>query len=202
MKLYMQADSGPGPEVVLADTGCWRSLDLESLFQTCFLASHNTCLRGGAPEPLYQPATSDEPARILYRDDYFRSALHEVAHWCVAGDARRQLPDYGYWYTPDGRDAAQQREFEKVEVLPQALELIFCAACRHPFSVSADNLEGTDDRSSAFDQAVQARARQLLKQGLPPRPAIWTLSLAKAYRNAHAIDLEWLLEVCPPPPHM
>ena len=142
-----------------------RAQDLEALFAQTFAAQYNTVLCGGAEEPLYQPGA---PHRIVYTRDYFRSALHEVAHWCVAGEKRRQLPDYGYWYAPDGRDAAQQRAFEQVEVRPQALELLFCEACGHPFSVSLDNLEGLSgvlgesgeaaSRSDAFARAVASQA--------------------------------------------
>ncbi len=50
----------------------------------------------------------------------FASALHEISHWCIAGKARRELVDFGYWYCPDGRDAMTQSQFEDVEVKPQA----------------------------------------------------------------------------------
>ena len=32
--------------------------------------------------PYYEPGT---PSVIYFREDFDRSALHEVAHWCVAG---------------------------------------------------------------------------------------------------------------------
>ena len=83
------------------------SRQLMCLFNREFALSDKTILIGGATEPYYQPGS---PHRIYFRADYVRSALHEVAHWCVAGRRRRQLPDYGYWYSPDGRDAEQQQE--------------------------------------------------------------------------------------------
>ncbi len=43
------------------------------------------------------------------RTDFFASALHEISHWCVAGKARREQVDFGYWYCPDGRDAMTQK---------------------------------------------------------------------------------------------
>ena len=67
-----------------------KAFDLIQLFERCFFAEFNTRLEGGAEEPLYLPTTSHDPARILFTRDYFASALHEVAHWCVAGEARRQ----------------------------------------------------------------------------------------------------------------
>ena len=81
---------------------------LVGLFNATFEQSHRTVLQGGADEPYYVPG---EPHRIFFREDFLRSALHEVAHWCVAGACRRALPDYGYWYSPDGRDAGQQKSF-------------------------------------------------------------------------------------------
>ena len=81
---------------------------LMRLFNQEFAESDKTELIGGAAEPYYQPGSLN---RIYFRADYVRSALHEVAHWCVAGRRRRQLPDYGYWYSPDGRDADQQQAF-------------------------------------------------------------------------------------------
>ncbi len=53
---------------------------------------------------------------------FYASALHEIAHWCIAGENRCQQVDYGYWYEPNGRSEERQFEFEKVEVKPQALE--------------------------------------------------------------------------------
>ena len=105
------------------------------LFNREFLASDKTELIGGAPEPYYEPGA---PHRIYFRADFGRSALHEVAHWCVAGRQRRQLPDYGYWYSPDGRDADQQQLFA-VEARPQAVERCFCEA-GIAFSPSVDNV--------------------------------------------------------------
>src|SRR5690606_17895265 len=103
----------PGQQTYPADL-------LETLFHDCFGEQFNTLLVGGKEEPFYRSSRNGEQAEIHYRHDYFRSALHEVAHWCVAGEARRQQDDYGYWYAPDGRNAGQQKAFEQVEVLPQA----------------------------------------------------------------------------------
>ncbi|HAB08005.1 MAG TPA: ATPase, partial [Alcanivorax sp.] len=122
-------------------------------------------------------------ARIRYTRDYFRSALHEVAHWCVAGPRRRRLDDYGYWYAPDGRDAAAQAEFLRVEVRPQALEALFCAACNHPFRVSLDNLDGDPGDEARFAADVQALAERLHRDGPPPRARLWLDALTRFYRT-------------------
>lgn len=174
----------------------WRASDLEQLFARCFGTTFRTCLRGGAEEPFYQAARDDTPATIFFTRDYFRSALHEVAHWCVAGERRRQTDDYGYWYAPDGRNASQQREFENVEALPQAWELLFCAACAHPFRVSADNLGNASDDQRAFEDAVVARAHTLLADaGRTSRGWQWALALAAHYRGAADWDDAWMEEV-------
>lgn len=173
----------------------WSSRRLEELFRECFFEQYHTLLIGGAPEPLYLPETDDQPGKILYTRDYFRSALHEIAHWCVAGPSRRGLEDYGYWYAPDGRNSEQQALFEKVEVYPQALELIFCAACGHDFRVSTDNLSGPSLCNRSFAQAVYQKAESLLKQGLPERPYRWAIALATHYRARSEFQPEWIDEV-------
>ena len=170
-----------------SDPEMQRSLhrtDLETLFDQCFFATESTRLVGQAEEPFYQPACDDQPAQIFYTRDYFRSALHEVAHWCVAGSARRQLPDFGYWYAADGRDGQQQLAFLQVEVKPQALELLFCAAAGHGFRVSLDNLSGEAVSPEPFEQAVWDRAALLLEQGLQGRVKQWCDVLARYYRGS------------------
>ncbi|MCG8439844.1 MAG: elongation factor P hydroxylase, partial [Pseudomonadales bacterium] len=114
---------------------------------------------------------------------YFRSALHEIAHWCVAGDARRQLEDYGYWYAPDGRNAEQQTQFASVEVLPQAYEALFCAACGHDFRVSLDNLKGDGGDERGFAIRVYERAEALLAEGLSERVQRWCNALGQHYQS-------------------
>jgi len=161
----------------------FHAADLERLFHECFFADTGTVLVGGAEEPLYLPASLPEPARIFYRFDYFRSALHEIAHWCVAGDQRRLLVDFGYWYEADGRDAATQEIFQKVEVKPQALELIFCAAAGHDFRVSVDNLGGDSVPTEPFEQAVRKRAIAQLEMGLNTRAQSWVQALVRYYRG-------------------
>ena len=156
----------------------YASGELERLFRATFFDSHHTVLVGGASEPVYLPG---HPHQICYSHDYFRSALHEIAHWCVAGAARRQREDYGYWYAPDGRSADQQAEFAQVEVYPQALEALFCAACGHDFRVSLDNLNGDGGDEVAFALKVKAKAERLLAEGLAERPARWCEVLKAAY---------------------
>lgn len=143
---------------------------LIALFDATFLASCNTRLMGGADEPIYLPADYDEPHhRLFFREDYLSSAFHEIAHWCIAGEARRQLVDFGYWYQPDGRTVEQQTEFEQVEVKPQAVEWHLSVAAGHKFHLSADNLNGDCGASDAFANAVCEQAQAYGNNGLPPR---------------------------------
>ncbi len=153
---------------------------LERLFARCFLESHRTLLAGGGDEPLYLPSSDPEraPHRIVYREDYFASALHEVSHWCLAGAERRRLEDYGYWYEADGRGPEQQLAFERVEARPQALEWIFSDACDFEFHLSVDNLEAGCGPSERFESAVRREKSRLLREGLPARAARFRGALA------------------------
>jgi len=143
------------------------------VFEACFFDEFNTVLIGGANEPLYQPlGKAHAHHTVYYRHDYFASALHETAHWCLAGAARRQELDFGYWYSGDDRSAAQQQAFESVEYKPQALEWIFSRACHWRFRVSLDNLtlsrQGLLD-SAAFQATIVKQARVWRDAGLPER---------------------------------
>jgi elongation factor P hydroxylase len=152
---------------------------LEQLFGDCFFRSHQTLLQGGANEPLYQPGSAQADAHhIHYREDFFASALHEVAHWCVAGEQRRLLADYGYWYAPDGRDESLQKDFERVEVKPQAIEWHFALACQRPFRISNDNLSLQPGSSDGFVEAVCEQARSYATEGLPARARQFRAALA------------------------
>ena len=159
--------------------------DLQRVFDATFRASHNVCLRGGAIEPLYEPATATEPAVIHFRADYPRSALHEVAHWCHAGHRRRQLVDYGYWYSPDDRNALEQAAFFAVEARPQALESLFCSALGLPFEASIDNLSlpVTPSVRSGFEQRIQQALAHYRCEGLPARAAAFCGALQNYARR-------------------
>lgn len=167
---------------------------LEQVFHACF-SDFNTRLVGGKEEPFYRAPRAGEAAEIHYRHDYFRSALHEVAHWCVAGERRRQQDDYGYWYAPDGRDAVQQRAFEQVEVVPQAWELLFCAACAHPFRVSMDNLDNLPSDVGGFERVVREEAYRLARTLPRGRAWRWVQALAVAWRQSAGFDPEWISQV-------
>lgn len=133
---------------------------LIALFNTLF-ADQEVILVRGTGEPEYFPAKDNQPARIEFAHGFFQSALHELSHFFIAGEQRRQLSDFGYWYAPDGRTAAQQQAFERVEIKPQALEGLFSLACSRDFQVSQDNLFADFDTSTstfAHDVYQQAKA--------------------------------------------
>ena len=164
--------------------------DLQAIFGQCFTKDFDTCLQGNALEPLYTPCgPSQKLNTIFYREDYFSSALHEVAHWCIAGQKRRQMIDYGYWYTPDGRTAPQQADFEKAECKPQALEWAFSIACNIPFSVSVDNLTASANanedivlkQQKGFTQAVKQQLRVYVENGFVPRAQTFLAHLHDFY---------------------
>ena len=160
--------------------GCPEADQLVALFNQTFLATESTLLEGGAEEPFYLPGA---PARIYFRFDYPRSALHEIAHWCVAGARRRQIADYGYWYSPDGRNAAGQSAFFAVEAKPQELESLFCDACGIGFAPSVDNVEcDVDSRLlTAFEQRIAHWRQTYQRLGLPPRAERFAVALRLAF---------------------
>ncbi|MBV0933571.1 elongation factor P hydroxylase [Marinobacterium weihaiense] len=155
---------------------------LIDLFNRLFLPTYNTVLVAGDDEPIYLPADAEHAHhRIIFAHGFYASALHEIAHWCVAGPERRLREDFGYWYKPDGRTAEEQAEFERVEVKPQAYEWILNQAAGRRFHFSADNLSAGLGASDAFKQNVLQRVRQLLADGLPPRVQMLVEALQQQY---------------------
>lgn len=160
--------------------------DLIRIFDALFAVTESTVLRAGGDEPLYKPSEGDQhPAAIIFAHGYFSSALHEIAHWCIAGSYRRTLVDYGYWYEPDGRSEEKQLAFARVEVKPQALEWVFSIASGCTFNFSADNLaiggSVVDESWRRFQQDVLEAARCYAAKGLPPRAEILAVALAQFY---------------------
>jgi len=144
--------------------------DLIEAFNRTFSQSHNTQIQGEGAEPIYLPASAEcDFHRIIFTKDYAASALHEIAHWLVAGEQRRKVEDYGYWYAPDGRNAEQQQAFEKVEVRPQAIEWLLSVASGRRFLVSADNLEAGLGASDAFKQDIYRQVLSFIDDGVSER---------------------------------
>lgn len=176
------------PEAFLsANTACaarFKYQDLIALFAQQFFASENTCLVKGQSEPIYLPADEHSAYhRVIFAHGFYASALHEIAHWCLAGKVRRLEEDYGYWYCPDGRNAQQQAEFEQVEIKPQAIEWAFSVACGKPFRVSTDNLNGAPVDVEGFTHNVHLQVLDYLQNGFPPRAQQFIAALQAFYHT-------------------
>lgn len=164
--------------------------DLIHIFNHCFLEKYNTCLVKGLDEPIYLPAGENRPHNELhFAHGFFASALHESAHWLVAGKERRQLIDFGYWYHPDGRTKEQQNLFQKVEVKPQAIEWILSKAAGYRFRVSIDNLNGAESETESFKRAVYEQVKTYCEQGLLARTKIFYLALCDFYNTSPLLNI-------------
>ncbi|RUO21946.1 elongation factor P hydroxylase [Aliidiomarina haloalkalitolerans] len=183
-------------EATVAATSTTQTVQADQLirlFNSEFQQSEQTVLvdgqRAGFAEPIYLPASHSRHGnypyhRIIFAHGFARSALHEIAHWCVAGKVRRQLLDFGYWYAPDGRSSEQQAAFEAVEITPQAVEWLLSLAAGINFEISVDNLAG-DEPPNRLQFAEQVLARAILRseQGWPPRAWRFAQRLAVYYRQ-------------------
>lgn len=162
---------------------------LIALFNATFEKTRNTRLICCEAEPIYRPADAVTPYhRIVFAHGFFASALHEIAHWCVAGKERRLLEDFGYWYEPDGRSGERQAEFERVEVKPQALEWIFSKSANFEFHFSADNLEADARPSETFMHNVWQQVQDYLGDGLPEDAQLWSQTLIHHYRHQQPLE--------------
>lgn len=159
--------------------------ELIEIFNQCFSEDDNTRLVKGDDEPIYLPADDQFPYhRVIFAHGYYASGMHEIAHWCVAGKERRKRVDFGYWYCPDGRDAETQGKFEVVEIVPQALEWMFCVAANFPFNVSCDNLNGNFEPDRvAFQRKVHGQVMKFLDTGVSPRSARFIQALHAFYQT-------------------
>lgn len=165
--------------------------DLILLFEQTFFLSHNTQLVKGEDEPIYLPANENCTFhQVIFAHGYYASALHEIAHWCLAGEKRRLLEDFGYWYLPDGRNVKQQQQFEQVEIKPQAIEWAFCISANKRFNVSADNLNGAEANTNAFKKSVYAQVQNYLTNGFPIRAQQFIHVLATFYQVKLPLTLE------------
>ncbi len=194
----------------------YKYQDLIQLFNDTFFEAFNTRLIKGGDEPLYLPANSlpaqnlltnslptsnlleisssvDEPRtyhQIIFARGYYASAFHEISHWCQAGEARRLLEDFGYWYNPDGRDEQQQNKFEQVEVIPQAIEWAFNVAAQRKFHVSSDNLSGFQADTNRFQKRVFQQVQVFLTSGFPIRADQFIAVLAEFYNTPLPLTIE------------
>ncbi len=123
-------------------------------------------IQGGADEPFYEAAKGEQKAILYFRSNYPRSLLHELSHYCLAGNHRRTLDDFGYWYFPCGRTEEEQILFEKVEARPQGLEKAFCEAVGLQFSPSLDDFSGRP-ASESFLTHLEAAYQEMMTNPPP-----------------------------------
>ncbi|KGP63541.1 hypothetical protein EP47_12235 [Legionella norrlandica] len=165
--------------------------DLIRIFNDCFEKDYNTRLVKGGDEPIYLPADEQYPYNALFfAHGFFSSALHECAHWLIAGEERRKLVDFGYWYAPDGRTQEQQALFQKMEVKPQAMEWILSVATGHKFRVSIDNLNGTESDTEAFKQSIHNQVLHYCTQGLSQRAQRFRNALCAFYKRPISLKID------------
>lgn len=158
--------------------------DLITLFDNCFFTKYNTRLVKGNSEPIYLPQDENRPHNELhFAHGFFSSALHETAHWLIAGAERRKLVDFGYWYAPDGRSAEQQKIFQNVEIKPQAIEWILSQAAGYKFQISVDNLDGPEVDTSDFKTNVYNQVKAYCEHGLPICAELIRQALCLFYKN-------------------
>jgi elongation factor P hydroxylase len=147
--------------------------------------------RQAQAQPKQIPA--QEYAQVVFAHGFYQSALHEIAHWCIAGEQRRQQVDYGYWYSPDGRTASQQAQFEQAEIKPQAIEWAFSRACRRKFKASCDNLAGDEFGQQpdhvVFQHQIEKQLREYDVNGFPPRAKIFIDALAAYYQKSNVTQI-------------
>jgi elongation factor P hydroxylase len=140
--------------------------DVARVFNLAFV-DYKVVMNGGHAEPLYVPGV--RLAEIHYTQDHAASALHEAAHWCTAGQRRRRLKDYGYFYSPPPRTEVDRARFEAVEVEAQSMELLFSEAAGLLFQPSTDDVDAPDNRLGTFSHRILIRARERRRLGLPER---------------------------------
>jgi elongation factor P hydroxylase len=162
--------------------------DLIILFNHCFAGDYNTRLLRGGNEPEYLPSSTERPYNALFfAHGFYSSALHECAHWFIAGAQRRKLVDFGYWYSPDGRTEQEQVIFQQVEVKPQAIEWILSRAANHSFRVSIDNLNGVESDTESFKKAIYQQALSYCANGLPKRAEQFRKALCHFYKTSERL---------------
>ena len=165
---------------------------IADVFVRVFVA-YRVRLIGGAAEPRYVAGTADSSPRLFYTKDFASSALHEAAHWCLAGKRRRAIDDFGYDYLPTAaRSGADQLRFETAEVRAQALEWLFSIAAGVDFHVSVDNVER--DRTMFVAALLSETATRIATNDgrLPARAERFRCALADCFGGPAAPTLAQL----------
>jgi len=158
----------------------------ENLIKAFSIILPNLNIKGQAEEPFYKAPKANAKAVLYFRSNYPRSLLHEISHYCLAGERRRGLDDFGYWYAPCGRTAEEQQRFEEVEARPQGLEKALCEIAGIRFSPSLDDFSGRPPSDFFLKNLEQAYQEMLLT---PPHTANKVLSGLKAFWKSNGLDI-------------
>ena len=156
-----------------------NSMQVQHCFNACFGKKYRVEMRGGADEPEYIPPRTDQTGKLIYRSDYASSALHEAAHWCIAGPARRARVDFGYEYSPPPRTPLEQDQFFRFERRVQALEWIFSDCAQVIFHPSADNLEVDTDQFLGQLELAKEQELHRLECQVHSRASVFKRTLMK-----------------------
>jgi len=160
--------------------------DLAQVFDDLFYEKWNTKLEASPSDPIYLPASDDcAYHRVMYYQDFFSSALHEISHWCIAGDERRMQVDFGYWYKPERSKVEEQELFECYETKVQGLEWVLSSAAGKDFYVSCDCFDQSLLDLSRFRKSITEEALSIANsECLSPR----TIMLITALRDRFSVS--------------
>lgn len=162
------------------------------VFNDLFRERYQTVLMHANSDPVYLPRGEGRRYNELkFAYGFVSSALHEISHWCIAGAARRELEDFGYWYKPTGRSEQEQKDFESHEVGPQALEWIFSSACGVSFHPSLDNHEDRSPDFARFESKLLGRISYILRMGLPFRASMFAHALILGFSSYTRFEDYW-----------
>ncbi|HCY04275.1 MAG TPA: diaminobutyrate--2-oxoglutarate aminotransferase [Gammaproteobacteria bacterium] len=165
-----------------------NAAQIVQVFDQCFAQSHATRLVGGGAEPLYLPIAGSDSAQLIFRADYAASALHEVAHWCLAGSVRRRKTDFGYCYIQPPRSSTEQAQFYRLELRSQSLEWHFSQAAGLVFTISTDNFSEDGAVDSDILELEKNFSRQLSQQHELTQAWLGTFSGRRAARFIEALS--------------
>ena len=133
----------------------------------CTFSDHSVVMHGEYREPMYIPGM--DVAELRYTLDHTALALHEAAHWCIAGRRRRRNTDYGYFYEPPPRSGMHRVRFEDVDIEAQSVEVLLAEAAGSQFQPSSDDVDVPLFLLEAFSSRILERARERRQVGLPKR---------------------------------
>ena len=167
-----------------------NSETISDLFNSTFEKKYRVRLIGGAAEPIYLPPTKKKTGAICFREDFVSSALHEVAHWCLAGRDRRKMVDFGYEYISPPRDEIAQKIFLQAEARVQGLESLFSEVSGVCFSASLDNLDCDEVTAKKMPKLVFE-----FETALETERQNWKLKIGRNPSLRAAIFYDSLLEI-------